>query len=98
MTRGMGGQPEESDEESDFIMISAEIATKRAANGLDLAGFLGFQAAGLSIFALNGFVHLLTVYADLDWGCNAQPDFITANVHHGDDNVIANDDTFVSVT
>jgi len=79
-------------------MITAKIATDRAANGLHLAGFLGFQSARLSILTLNGLVHLLAVYADLDWRGYAQSDLITTNVHHGDDDVIANDDTFVSVT
>jgi hypothetical protein len=79
-------------------MITAKIATDRASNGLHLPGVLGFQATGLSVFSLNGFVHLLPVHADLDWCGNAQSDLITSNVHHGDDDVISYDDTFVSVT
>ncbi len=79
-------------------MITAKIATDRAAYGLHLACFLGFQSARLSILTLNGLVHLLTVYADLDGRCYAQSDLITTNVHHGNDDVIADDDTFVSVT
>jgi hypothetical protein len=79
-------------------MISPKFAMQRTANGFDLPGFLGFQATGLSIFALNGFVHLLTMHTDLDGCGDTQSDLITSNVHHGDHNVITDDDTFVAVT
>jgi hypothetical protein len=79
-------------------MITAKIAPDGAANGLNLTSFLGFQAARLPILTLNRLIHLLAVYADLDWRGYAQSDLITTNVHHGNDDVIADDDTFVSVT
>ena len=65
---------------------------------VDLAGVVGFQSARLAILALNGLVHLLAVYGDLDRGRDPQSNLIAANIHNGDDDVIADDDTFVAVS
>jgi hypothetical protein len=65
---------------------------------LDLAGVVGFQSARLAVFALNRLVHLLPVHGDLDWGRDPQPNLIAANIHDGDDDIIAYDDTFVAVS
>ncbi len=59
---------------------------------------MGFQSARLAILALNGLVHLLAVYRDLDRGRDSQSNLIAAYIHYGDDNVIADDDTFIAVT
>jgi hypothetical protein len=67
-------------------------------HSFDLACILGIQSARLSILALDGFVHLLAVYGDLDWGRDTQSNLIAPNIHHGDDDVIAYDDTFVAVS
>jgi hypothetical protein len=65
---------------------------------LDLAGVMRLEAARLAILALNGLVNLLTVHRDLDRGRDPQSNLIAANIHHGDDDVIAYDDAFVAVT
>ena len=58
----------------------------------------GSRRARLSILALNGLVHLLAVYGDLDGGRDPQSNLIAPDIHHGDDDVIADDDTFVAVS
>jgi hypothetical protein len=63
-----------------------------------LARVVGLQAACLAILALNCVVHLLSVHGDLDWGRDPQSNLIAANINYGDDNVIADDDTFIAVT
>ena len=74
---------------------ATDVATDRGSELLDLAGVLGFQSARLTILALDRFVHLLAMYADLDGGRDPQSDLIAPDIHHGDDNVIPNDDAFV---
>jgi hypothetical protein len=65
---------------------------------IDLAGVMRLQPARLAVFALNGLVHLLPVHRDLDRGSDSQSYFIAANIHDGDNNIIANDDTLVAVS
>jgi len=77
---------------------ASRLATRRLFEALDLAGVVGFQSARLAILALNGLVHLLAVHGDLDWGRDSQSNLIAANIHHGDDDVIPNDDAFIAVT
>src|SRR5262245_56431527 len=64
----------------------------------DLASVLGFQPARLSILSLDGLIHLLAVYGDFDRGRDPQSNLIAPNIHHGDDDVIPDDDTFVAVS
>src|SRR5262249_42488299 len=65
---------------------------------LDLASVFGLQSTRLAVFALNGLVPLLPVHRDLDGGRDPQSNLITPNIHHGDDDIIADDDTFVAVS
>ena len=65
---------------------------------LELAGVLGVQSARLTVLALDRLVHLLAVYADLDRGRDPQSDLVAPDIHHGDDDVIADDDAFVAVS
>jgi len=65
---------------------------------IDLASIIRFQSTRLAILALNGVVHLLTVYGDLDRGRDPQSNLITANIHNGNDDIITNYDTFVAVS
>ena len=74
------------------------LAPRRLVEAVNLARVVGLQSARLAIFALNGVVHLLAVHGDLDWGRDSQSNLIAANIHHGDDDVIADDDTFIAVT
>jgi len=96
----VGSGPIPPREASDAVDSGAtQVAPKRRSiQVLDLAGVLGFQSARLTILALNGLVHLLAVYGDLDGGRDPQSDLIAPDVHHRDDDVIADDDTFVAVS
>jgi len=80
------------------ILSAARIAARRWVRALDLPGVMRLKPARLAIFALNGLVHLLSVYRDLDGGRDPQSNFIAANIHDGDNNIIANDDTLVAVS
>jgi hypothetical protein len=77
---------------------SSEVTPDGRAQAFDLASILGVQAARLTILALNRLIDLLAMDGNLDRGRDPQSDFVTSDIHHGDDDVIANDDTFVSVT
>jgi hypothetical protein len=68
------------------------------AEAFNLASVLGLQSTRLAILALDGLVHLLAVHGDLDRGRDPQSNLITPNIHHGDDDIIADDDTFVAVS
>jgi hypothetical protein len=76
----------------------ARLAPRGRIEAIDLTGIVRFQSARLAILALNGLVHFLAVHGDLDRGGDPQSNLIAANIHHGDDDVIANDDTFIAVT
>ena len=65
---------------------------------LDLTGVLGVQACRLPVLALNGLVHLLAVHGDFDGGRDPLSDLIAPDIHHGDDDVVTNDDAFVAVS
>jgi hypothetical protein len=77
---------------------AAQVAPDGRMKAFDLAGFLGVQPARLSILALDGFVHFLAMDGNLDRGRDPQSNLIAPNIHHGDDDVIADDDTFVAVS
>src|SRR4051812_32726420 len=77
---------------------ATEVAPERGAELFELAGVLGGQSARLLVLALDRLVHLLSVHADLDRGRDAQSDLIAPDIHHGDDDVIADDDAFVAVS
>src|SRR4051812_9825135 len=77
---------------------ATEVAPERGAELFELAGVLGGQSARLLVLALDRLVHLLAVHADLDRGRDAQSDLIAPDIHHGDDDVIADDDAFVAVS
>jgi len=83
----VGSGPIPPRESSDAVDSGAtQVAPKRRRGEvLELAGVLGFQSARLPILALNGLVHLLTVYGDLDGGRDPQSDLITPDIHHGDE-------------
>ena len=77
---------------------ATDVAPERRVEVFELAGILGVQAARLTILALNGLVHLLAVYGDLDGGRDPQSNLVAPDIHHGDDDVIADDDAFVAVS
>src|SRR3954462_13992221 len=64
----------------------------------ELASILGIQACRLTILALNGLVHLLAVHGDLDGGRDPQSNLVAPDIHHGDDDVVTDDDAFVAVS
>jgi hypothetical protein len=47
------------------------------------------------LFRMNGRVHLTAVDGDFLWGLNPQPDLVTPNLHHRDDDRIVDHDAFV---
>src|SRR5205823_2926550 len=67
---------------------ATEVAPDRRREALQLAGVLGFQSARLPVLALDGLVHLLAVYGDLDGGRDPQSDLVAPDIHHGDDDVV----------
>jgi len=77
---------------------ATEVAPNRRIEVFQLASVLGVQSACLPVFALNGLVHFLAVHGDFDRGRDPQPNLIAPDIHHGDNNVITNDDAFVAVS
>jgi hypothetical protein len=62
---------------------------------------LGRSGAGLgrpAILSLNRIVHLLSVHGDRLGRFNAQPYFITADIHDRHHDIVADHDAFVSVS
>jgi hypothetical protein len=55
------------------------------------------NAGRLLIFALNRFVHLAAVDRDLTRRLDAQSHFVAPHVDDGDDDVVADDDAFVTL-
>ena len=58
-----------------------QVAPERGSQRVELPGILGFQAAGLAVFALDGFVDLLAMHGNLDRG--GDPDQVAK--WHGED-------------
>ena len=56
------------------------------------------QLAGAAVFPLNCFVHFLPMNGDLRGGLDTQPDLVTANIDDGDNDVVAYDDAFVTLS
>src|SRR4029078_6204729 len=81
-----------------FSPGTTQLAPDGRIEAFDLASFLGFQSARPSVLALDGFIHLFAEYGDLDRGRDPQTNFIAPNIHHGDDDVTSDDDTFVAVS
>lgn len=46
---------------------------------------------------LNGFIHFLSMNGNFRGGFNAQADFIAANVHHCDLDVITDENAFIAL-
>ena len=80
------------------ILTPREFLGARGVEVFELAGVLGVQSARLPVLALDGFVHLLTVYGDFDGGRDPQPNLVAPDIHHGDDDVVTDDDTLVAVS
>jgi hypothetical protein len=54
--------------------------------------------ASLDILALNRFVYFLAMHGNLSRGVDAEPDFVAAYIDDGDNNVVTDDNTFVTLT
>src|SRR6185437_2757227 len=65
------------------------------ANGMRI---LGIQPRAAQVFALDGFVHLLTVHGYFRGRVNAQSHFIAADIDNRDNNVVADNDAFVALS
>jgi hypothetical protein len=88
--------------ESDRIGTRArrpsQVAPERGVpQSFHLTRVLRVQARRLAVLSLDGLVHLLAVHADLDWSRDPQSDLVAPYVHHGDDDVVTDDDAFVAV-
>src|SRR4051812_2875989 len=65
---------------------------------VQIARLAGFHLASFAILALNGFVNFLAMNRDVGGGFNPQPNLVAADIHNGDNNVVANDDAFVTMS
>src|SRR5258708_6901209 len=59
--------------------------------------FVRVEALSAHVFALDRLVHFLAVYGNLGRRLDAQPHLVTADVHHGDHDVVTDDDAFVAL-
>ncbi len=50
------------------------------------------------VFSLNRFVDLLPVDRNFGWGFDTEPNFIAANIHDGDFNVVADENAFIALS
>jgi hypothetical protein len=64
----------------------------------DAAGVVELNLCRLPILALDRVVHFSAMNRNLARGLNAKPDLITAHIYYGDNDVIANNDTFVALS
>jgi hypothetical protein len=64
----------------------------------NILGRTGARLGRPAIFSLNRVVHLLSVHGDGLGRFDAQPYFITADVHDRHHDIVADHDAFVSVS
>jgi hypothetical protein len=64
----------------------------------DPSGFVQPNLRSLLVFPLNRFVDFPSMDGYLAWGIDSKPYFVAAHIHDRDDDIIANDDTFVALS
>ena len=69
-----------------------------AGRAADLAGVVQLDFRGLAILALNGLVHLAAMNRHFARRLNPEPDLVAAYVDDGYDDIVADDDTFVTLS
>src|SRR5581483_10003477 len=62
------------------------------------SGILGLDSARPQVFPLNRVVNFLPVYRNFDGCVDAKTHLVAADIHHGDDNVVADHDAFVALS
>ena len=60
-------------------------------------GFFGRILRKLQLFAENRLEDLLTMYGDIPRSLNSNPHLIATHVDHRDNNVVIDDDAFISL-
>ena len=63
-----------------------------------MARFIEADLRRLLVLALNGFIDLLAVDGNFRRGIDAQANFVAANIHDGDNNIVADHDAFIAVS
>jgi hypothetical protein len=58
----------------------------------------GFDLSSGPVFALDGLIDLSAMDRDFCWSVDPQPDFVSSDIHDRDDNVVADDYAFITLS
>jgi hypothetical protein len=85
-----------------WILVVFQMSRDRFKLALELLSkifrFRWTESARFLILSFNRIVNFLPVHRDFLGGIDAQPNFVSTNIHNGDDYVISNHDAFVSMS
>src|SRR5438093_11495180 len=63
-----------------------------------IAGVVRLELRSLAVFPLDRLINCLAMHGDVARGVDAQPHFVAADIDNRDDNVVADNDAFVTVS